>query len=505
MSDDEFIRTAHQALLADTAAIGRLNELRGWTTEAVEHLGLGLHRGRVVIPVRDQAGRIVAQLSYQPNTDKRTDGAPKMTSPPGSKRDLFPSPETIDQTATVWLVEGEPDAISATSVGLVAVAIPGSNGWQPDMAERFDGRDVVVCCDCDKPGRSLADRVADDLLGHATVVRRVELGAARDDSYDIGDLVREGRDTPDQIHRLLNGLAQNAPIHVPVADRPPRPRLTAADWRKALTNYIDGHDQQPAWPIPFATLEDAADGGIRAGEVWILAGYTNHGKSIYADMLADTCSAAGANVHLYMTEMTIVQRGLRLLARRTGIPFRNLRQRKLSDNDLALARREIALLNYGATVVTDWTPQHVATDIRATGVNVAIIDLLHGFHYSDERQLSEFIAAFAGAATTDGGGTGTGSAIVLVCHLNDTQMRDSRSPARPKPGLHSLKGATSIKQRADTVLFTWLQDDDDGIPTDYGEVWIAKARNGGPASQAVVLDRDALVFRERSRGLEVAA
>jgi replicative DNA helicase len=73
---------------------------------------------------------------------------------------------------------------------------------------------------------------------------------------------------------------------------------------------------------------------------------------------------------------------------------------------------------------------------------------------------------------------------VLVCHLNDAQMRDSRSPARPKPGLHSLKGATSIKQRADTVMFTWLQDDDDGIPTDFGEVWIAKARNGGPASQA---------------------
>jgi hypothetical protein len=46
-------------------------------------------------------------------------------------------------------------------------------------------------------------------------------------------------------------------------------------------------------------------------------------------------------------------------------------------------------------------------------------------------------------------------------------------------------------------MFTWLQDDDDGIPTDFGEVWIAKARNGGPASQAVELDRGALMFRGR--------
>jgi hypothetical protein len=168
--------------------------------------------------------------------------------------------------------------------------------------------------------------------------------------------------------------------------------------------------------------------------VWILAGYTNHGKSIYADMLADCCSDAGARVHLYMTEMTIVQRGLRLLARRTGIPFRVLRRRELNGDQMAVARREIALLNYGATVVTDWTPRQVAADIRATRTNVAIIDLLHGFHYSDERQLSEFIIEFAAAATTDAGGIGTGSAIVLVCHLNDAQMRDSRSPARPKPG-----------------------------------------------------------------------
>jgi hypothetical protein len=92
----------------------------------------------------------------------------------------------------------------------------------------------------------------------------------------------------------------------------------------------------------------------------------------------------------------------RLLARRTGIPFRCCAAAKLGDQ-ISVARREIALLNYGATVVTDWTPRQVATDIRATRTNVAIIDLLHGFHYSDERQLSEFIAEFAAAATTDAG------------------------------------------------------------------------------------------------------
>lgn len=505
MSDDQrFIEAAHETLLADGPVLDRLHDLRGWTEDAVRTLGLGLDRGRIVIPVADASGALVNVLRYQPNPDKRDQG-PKMLSAPGASRDLFPPPETIDPAATVWLVEGEPDAISAASVGLAGIGIPGSQGWKPDMPERFAGRDVIVCCDCDQPGRSLADRVADDLLEHARSVRKVDLAPARDDHYDIGDLVREGKETPESVRRLLEATADRAPAHIPVADRPPRPRLESRDWRKALIDYLDGNDQQPAWPIPFTELCEATDGGIRAGEVWILAGYTNHGKSIYADMLADTCSTAGARVHLYMTEMTIVQRGLRLLARRSGIPFRALRRRDLTPAQITEAKRQVQLLNYGATVVTDWTPAQVAADIRATRTNVAIIDLLHGFHYSDERELSSFIAAFAASATTDAGGPNTGSAVVLVCHLNDTQMRDSRSPARPKPGLHSLKGATSIKQRADTVMFTWLQDNEDGVPTDDGEVWIAKARNGGPASQPVVLDREALLFRPRGRYLEAVA
>lgn len=505
MSESDLIRSAHTALTGDAATLARLNELRGWTLEAVQQLGLGVDRGRVVIPVIDQRGDLGAVLRYQPNPEKR-EGAPKMTSAPGSRRDLFPPPESLAPAGVVWIVEGEPDAISATSVGLAAVAVPGSQGWKPDMAERFEGRDVVVCCDCDTPGRSLAERVADDLLEHARTVRKVDLAPARDDAYDIGDLVREGRENPDAVRRLLDTVAENAPVYLPVADRPPRPRLGVTDWRKALTDYLDGKDDQPAWPIPFPALREAMDGGIRPGEVWVLAGYTSHGKSIYADMLADTCARAGARVHLYMTEMTVVQRGLRLLARRTGIPFRNLRRRNLTPDLIDQAKREIARMEYGASVVTDWTPTQVAADIRATRTNVAIIDLLHGFHYSDERELSAHIAAFASAATTDAGTAGTGSAVVLVCHLNDAQMRESRSPARPKPGMHSLKGATSIKQRADTVMFVWLQDNDEGVPTDDGEVWIAKARNGGPESQLVTLDRGSLVFRERwADPYEVAA
>jgi len=445
VTDTSLIRQAHDRLLADPAAISRLADLKGWTRDAIEQLGLGLDGDRVVIPVAHADGTLAAILRYQPNPDKRAE-QPKSIATPGAKRELFPPPETIDPAATVWLVEGEPDAVTATSVGLPAVAIPGSNGWKPDWAIRFAGRDVVICTDCDNPGRSLAARVADDLTGTARSTRIIDLSPPRDDGYDLSDFVGGGNDHHDQAREVLERLATQAPLHIPEKDRPPRPRLTIADWRKSLIDHLDGDEQEAAWPIPFTELNEAADGGIRPGEVWVIAGYTSHGKSIYADMLADSVSAAGARVHLYLTEMTIVQRGLRLLARRTGLPFRNLRRRWLTPEQIERAKQEITLMNYGATVVSEWTPQHVATDARATGTQVAIIDLLHGFHYSDERELSAYIDTFASAASSDAGGTKAGTAVILICHLNDAQMRDARSPSRPKPGMHSLKISSVIRR-----------------------------------------------------------
>jgi hypothetical protein len=177
------------ALLSDAGAIARLAELRGWTAEAITELGVGYDRGRVVFPVRDGAGLLVGVLRYAPNPALRN-GAPKMLADAGSRRDLFPAPESIGGDL-LWLVEGEPDAVAAFSLGLPAVGVPGSNGWRSASAPRFAGRHVVVLCDCDVPGRRLAATVAHDLLPYAASVRVLDVWAARTDGYDLSDIVVE--------------------------------------------------------------------------------------------------------------------------------------------------------------------------------------------------------------------------------------------------------------------------------------------------------------------------
>lgn len=162
----------------------RLHDLRGWEPEAMVRLGLGLDGCRVVFPVHDAEGRLVGLQRFAPNPDRR--GGPKMLAE--GQRDLFPRPESVTADR-VWLVEGEPDAVAAASMGLAAVAVPGVATWKQDWAGRFERFEhVYIAFDCDRPGRDAAHQ-RQQALGKVTRATVVELDAGRDDGFDLGDLL----------------------------------------------------------------------------------------------------------------------------------------------------------------------------------------------------------------------------------------------------------------------------------------------------------------------------
>ncbi|HEV2771638.1 MAG TPA: DUF3631 domain-containing protein [Thermoleophilaceae bacterium] len=213
------------ALEADAEALARLETLRGWTADAVRALGLGLDGARVVFPVRDADGALVNLLRHLPDPKGRN-GGPKLLAESGCRRDLFPAPETLEGDET-WLVEGEPDAVAAHSLGLAAVAVPGANGWRPEWAERFAGRRVVVLLDCDHGSREAAGQFARDLLEHAAEVCVLDLDPTRDDGHDLGDELREaaahGEAGRVRLRRALERMAADA-----ARLEPPKPEDGAA-------------------------------------------------------------------------------------------------------------------------------------------------------------------------------------------------------------------------------------------------------------------------------------
>jgi len=202
-----------QALETNTTALARLEELRGWTGGTVRALGLGLDGERVIVPTRRSGGALVNLLRYVPDPERRN-GGPKLLAEKGCPRDLFPAPETLEG-GVAWIVEGEPDAVAGHSLGLPAVAVPGTGGWRAEWAERFTGGRVVVCLDCDRQGREAAQRIARDLSDHAAEVRVLDLDPKRDDGYDLGDLTleasRNGEAERAELRRLLERMAAKAP------------------------------------------------------------------------------------------------------------------------------------------------------------------------------------------------------------------------------------------------------------------------------------------------------
>ena len=165
-------------------------EERGWTPEAMTALGLGFDGQRIIFPTRNARLALVGLLRYVPVPASRN-GARKMLADAQSVRELFPAPESFEAGETVYVVEGEPDAVAARSLGLAAVGVPGAKSWRPEWGPRFAGLHVVIVPDCDQPGRALAGDLARDLLAHAASVRLLDLAPEREDGYDLGDYGRE--------------------------------------------------------------------------------------------------------------------------------------------------------------------------------------------------------------------------------------------------------------------------------------------------------------------------
>lgn len=178
------------ALAADPDLIAELGRDRGWLYAAMLELRLGVDRGRITMPVRDDQHRLIGLLRYQPWPRP---GVPKMLATAGSRRALLPHPAAEPSTRVV-LVEGEPDMVAARSCGLPAIAVPGVDGWRRAWAPFLSGRQVTVVMDCDEQGRAAAAAMEND-LSPLCEVRVLDLAPHRNDGYDLTDWLLDRRST----------------------------------------------------------------------------------------------------------------------------------------------------------------------------------------------------------------------------------------------------------------------------------------------------------------------
>lgn len=142
---------------------------RGLTKETVESFRLGLvedplpesghdfQTGRLSIPYITQTGVVQIRFRAIPYTGIPGDPepSPKMKSEAGAGSTIFNVRALNSSDPTIYVCEGEFDAMSAVQAGLPAIGIPGANSWQPVYGRLLRFRRVVILADNDDHGEGM--------------------------------------------------------------------------------------------------------------------------------------------------------------------------------------------------------------------------------------------------------------------------------------------------------------------------------------------------------------
>ena len=176
-----------------------------------------------IFPYRDENGTLVHEtLRYVPKGfgQRRPDGqGGRIYDLNGIRTVIYRLPELIasPSDAPILLVEGEKDADSVASLGLVATTVPmGAGKWQPHYAQWFADRNVFIFPDNDAPGRKGAEHWATCLARIAGSVTVVSLPGLPDrgDVSDWIDGIRASDPGADPA-AILMALAHEAPAWNP--------------------------------------------------------------------------------------------------------------------------------------------------------------------------------------------------------------------------------------------------------------------------------------------------
>jgi len=299
----------------------------------------------------------------------------------------------------------------------------------------------------------------------------------------------ESLDT-DKMNVALNELDESTAVSSTTS-------LDASGWGVMLFDWLAEEGSEEAFPTPFFELNDSLSGGLRRGEFVVVGGYTSHGKSVLVDQMLDFIASEKPEVrcHLYMTEMTFLERGQRLLARETGIPLRDIRQKAFSKQQYSQIVDVLKNLKYGASLASQSTIDDVCRDIIRCEWDVCIVDLMHGFDHDNPYEMDKITRRLA--AASKGNGKNKGTTIIATSHFNDVNAQGKTYNPNQRPGLRSLKGSTSIKQNADHIIFIHREREDDRL-TNFGKIWTEKARNGSLTNDIEVrLDTASMRFVRR--------
>lgn len=233
-----------------------------------------------------------------------------------------------------------------------------------------------------------------------------------------------------------------------------------------------------AIPTRYPDVNGIMGGGLRKGEMTILAAYTGQGKSALAQEIARDAAAKGFRVLLYSGEMSAEQYGLRAFSSASGINISEmLNAKKLTAEQweaLAGAAEQVSAQNIEFTFIAD-TVEDLRREVRRMkGLDLLVVDYLQlldtEIKYSSDNSRVSRISRILKNLSREMG--------IHILALSQFSRPLKGTQARPR--LSDLRDSGSLEQDADNVWLMWQpkSGDDPDIPPHYTG-WYESAQDQG--------------------------
>jgi replicative DNA helicase len=236
---------------------------------------------------------------------------------------------------------------------------------------------------------------------------------------------------------------------------------------------------------------DRLTGGLRPGQLVVIAGRPAMGKSVLATDVArhTALHAPYRPVAFFSLEMSNDELMNRLTAAETGVPLHAINEGRLSDSDWTkVARRYGEIEN--APLYIDQTPHITLAEIRAKArrqaarepLGLIVVDYLQlmataGRSDSREREVAEISRGLKILAKE------IGCPVIAVAQLN----RGAEQRTDKRPMLSDLRESGAIEADADLVILLYREDYYDKESPRAGEADFIVAKNrGGPTDTITV-------------------
>jgi len=256
----------------------------------------------------------------------------------------------------------------------------------------------------------------------------------------------------------------------------------------ALIDKIDEWHSNPdalrGLPTGFTDF-DKITGGLRAGDLVIVAGRPSMGKTTLAVNMAEYAAVnpnRRASVAIFSMEMPSEQLMTRMLSCIGGVNLGALRSGRISDEDWVRVTGATSQLS-DARIFIDETPGLTPTDLRARarrvkrehGLDLVVVDYLQlmqvpGTKENRATEISEISRGLKALAKE------LAIPVIALSQLN----RSVEQREHKKPVMSDLRESGAIEQDADIILLIYREEVYDKNTTKKGiaEIDIAKHRNG---------------------------